>query len=84
MAILRSRHKVGNTKPQAGPFDELLSRIGQRSRLVAPKYEPSTQLAMAQVWDRWTVYILNVGVCDKCAKPTFRMLTKRLRHRARR
>jgi hypothetical protein len=81
MAILRSSHKVGNTQPQARPFDELLSRIGQRSQLAASKYEPSTQLAMAQVWDRWTVYVLNVGVCDKYTKPTFRMLTKRLRHR---
>jgi hypothetical protein len=49
MAILCSSHKVGNTKPQARSFDELLSRIGQRSQLAMPKYEPSNQLAMAQV-----------------------------------
>jgi hypothetical protein len=39
MVILRSSHKVGNTNPQARPFSELLSQIGQRSQLAAPKYE---------------------------------------------
>jgi hypothetical protein len=56
MAILRSSHKVGNTKPQARHFGALLSRIGQRSELAAPKYEDSIKLTIAQVWGRWTVY----------------------------
>jgi hypothetical protein len=50
MAILRSSHKVGNTKPQARPFGALLSRIGRHSELVVPKYEDSTKLGIAQVW----------------------------------
>jgi hypothetical protein len=65
MAILRSSHKVGNTKPQARPFDELLSRIGQLSQLAAPKYEPSTQLAIVQVWRRWTVYVYPYPHCPR-------------------
>jgi hypothetical protein len=48
-AILRSSHKADNTKPQTRPFDELLSRIGQRSQLAAPKYEDSTKQAIAHV-----------------------------------
>jgi hypothetical protein len=43
MAILRSSHKAGQTKPQDKPFNELISVLGQRSQLAAPKYAPSTQ-----------------------------------------
>ena len=57
MATLRSSHKVGNTKPQARPFSALLSRIGQRSELAAPKYEDSTKLGIARTWGRWTAYV---------------------------
>ena len=36
MAILRSSHKAGQTKPQAKSFKELVGRLGQRSQLAAP------------------------------------------------
>ena len=38
MAILRSSHKAGQTKPQDKPFKELISGLGRRSQLAAPKY----------------------------------------------
>jgi hypothetical protein len=44
MAILRSSHKAGKTTPKGKPFKELLSRLGQRSQLAAPKYADSTKL----------------------------------------
>ena len=65
MAILRSSHKVGNTKPQARPFGALLSRISQRSELAAPRYEDSTKLGIAQVWGRWTVYVSPNPRCPR-------------------
>jgi hypothetical protein len=49
MAVVRSSHKVGDTKPQARPFNKLLSRISQRSQLAAPKYEDSTKQAIVHV-----------------------------------
>jgi serine/threonine protein kinase len=57
MAILRSSHKAGQTKPQDKPFNELISRLGQRSQLAAPKYADSTKRVNAQVWGRWTKYV---------------------------
>src|SRR5277367_5928992 len=57
MAILRSSHKAGQTKPQDKPFNELISRVGQRSQLAAPKYADSTKRVNAQVWGRWAEYV---------------------------
>src|SRR5436305_5109480 len=56
MAILRSSHKAGQTKPQDKPFKDLISGLGQRSQLAAPKYADSTKLGNAQVWGGWTKY----------------------------
>ena len=51
MAILRSSHKAGKTTPPQGKsFKELLSRLGQRSQLAAPKYADSTKLMNGFVW----------------------------------
>jgi hypothetical protein len=36
MAILRSNHKPGETKPQGKSFKELVSRICQRTQLMPP------------------------------------------------
>jgi hypothetical protein len=44
MAIPRSSHKAGKTKPQPKSFKELISWLGQRSHLAAPKYKDSTKL----------------------------------------
>jgi hypothetical protein len=44
MAILRSSDKAVKGKPQPKSFKELVSRIGQRSQLTAPKYRDSTKL----------------------------------------
>jgi hypothetical protein len=61
MAILRSSHKAVEAKsqPKSQPksFKELVSRIGQRSQLAAPKYADSTKLVTNFVWDRWTRYV---------------------------
>src|SRR5271170_506977 len=57
MAILRSSHKAGKTKPQAKSFNELVSRLGQRSQLAAPRYADSTKLGTAFIWGRWTKYV---------------------------
>jgi hypothetical protein len=57
MAVLRSGHKAGQTKPQAKSFKELVGRLGQRSQLAAPKYEDSTKRGIAQVWRLWTKYV---------------------------
>ena len=57
MAILRSSHKAGQTKPQAKSFKELVGRLGQRSQLAAPKYLDSTKRGIAQVWGLWTKYV---------------------------
>jgi len=43
MAILRSSRKAGKATPKAESFKELLSRLGQRSQLAAPKYADSTK-----------------------------------------
>jgi hypothetical protein len=58
MAILRSSHKAGKTIPKAKPFNELLSRLGQRSQLAAPKYADSTKQMNDFVWGRWTQCVL--------------------------
>ena len=57
MAILRSSHKSGKPKPPAKSFKELISRLGQRSQLTAPKYADNTKLAIIPVWRRWIEYI---------------------------
>jgi hypothetical protein len=61
MAILRSSHKAAEAKSQSKSqpksFKELVSRIGQRSQLVAPKYADSTKLVTNFVWGRWTQYV---------------------------
>jgi hypothetical protein len=59
MAILRSSHKTGKINPQAKSFKELVSRLGQRSQLAAPKYADNTKLAILQVWERWTKYVYS-------------------------
>jgi hypothetical protein len=63
MAILRSSHKVveAESQPKSQPksFKELVSRIGQRSQLAAPKYADSTKLVTKFVWDRWTQYVYD-------------------------
>jgi hypothetical protein len=61
MVILRSSHKAGKTTPKAKPFKELLSRLGQRSQLVAPKYADSTKQLNGFVWGRWTQYVYSRG-----------------------
>ena len=57
MAILRSSHKAGKTKHQPKSFKKLISRLGQRSQLAAPKYANSTKLMTESVWGRWTQYV---------------------------
>jgi hypothetical protein len=57
MAILHSSHKAGKTQPQAKLFEELVSRIGQRTRLAPPGYADSTKLRTAFVWGRWIKYV---------------------------
>jgi len=63
MAILRSSHKSVEAKsqPKSQPksFKELVSRIGQRSQLAAPKYADSTKLVTDFVWGRWTQYVYH-------------------------
>src|SRR3954471_10373810 len=63
MAILRSSHKAveakSQSKSQPKSFKELVSRIGQRSQLAAPKYADSTKLVTNFVWDRWTRYVYD-------------------------
>ena len=60
MAILRSSHKAVEAKSQQPKsFKELVSRIGQRSQLAAPKYADSTKLVNNFVWGRWTQYIYD-------------------------
>jgi hypothetical protein len=71
MAILRSSHKAGQTKPQDKPLNELTSGLGQRSRLAAPKYADSTKRVNAQVWGRWTEYYVYPSIhrhLEKCAE----------------
>jgi hypothetical protein len=60
MAILRSSHKAGKTKPQAKSFKELVSRLGQRSQLAPPKYADSTKRVNELVWGRWTTYVSSL------------------------
>jgi hypothetical protein len=61
MAILRSSHKAveakSQSKSQPKSFKELVSRIGQRSQLAAPKYADSTKLVTNFIWGRWTQYV---------------------------
>jgi hypothetical protein len=57
MAVLRSIHKVGKTKPQAKSFKELVNRIGQRTQLAPPGYTGSAKLGTAFIWGRWTKYV---------------------------
>jgi hypothetical protein len=60
MAILRSSHKAVEAKSQQPKsFKELVSRIGQRSQLAAPKYADSTKLVNNFVWGRWTQYVYD-------------------------
>ena len=62
MAILRSSHKAGKTTPPQGKsFMELLSRLGQRSQLAAPKYADSTKHVNGFVWGFWTRCVYSLG-----------------------
>jgi hypothetical protein len=59
MAVLRSSHKAGKPKLQAKSLKKLVSRLGQRYQLAAPKYADNTKLAVLPVWGRWTEYVCS-------------------------
>jgi hypothetical protein len=54
MAVLRSSHNAGKTKPQPKSFKELIGPLSQRSKLAEPKYADSSKLLVAHVWRLWT------------------------------
>jgi hypothetical protein len=50
MAVLRSSHNAGKTKPQPKSFKELIGPLSQHSKLAEPKYADSSKLSVAHVW----------------------------------
>ena len=75
MAILRSSHKAGKAKSHPKSFKELVSQLGQRTQLAAPKYADSTKLITESAWGHWTQYVPLLGSSLSSTLFTHRKLT---------